>query len=445
MALASCGHLFAQNENTQPKPQTLTMTQTENVSVLRQNISRPITSLQVKGKSAVQLFRDTTNYIQVTYNPIESDPINDNFIAIKGMTLTIDDPDGEAFYEVHLKKSELQFVTHDIQATIIYGNNDVPNTDVDTSNFTSGNMALQQQIDIAREQLANARKELRKVYSPNNSDQTDTSDVIYEFDESEFLDAPVEVITEPYDGTFNGDEYVIDDDEPVEIKKYRPSYSWEDRTKGAFLWGFNNWGSEWYNGLSKMDGAYNLKTSFSSWQLEAQYALIMTRHFNFSVGLGYESDIYKFSTPLIDIDNYGVFYDRMDVMPTHNYSDYLLNNNEFNGTSLDDWSTRLVTRYISMPITVGVRFNDFKIGLTALPALGINTSHTGLKHEIDEHGLEYQDVHDISKFIQPYKFDLRLDLRYDDFGFFIQTSTASLFTDGCPDAYPIKIGFIIKN
>ena len=448
LALCCCGQLHAQNDNTHSN--AITVTQSEPLAVLQQNITRPITRLQVKGKSAVQLFRDTTNYVKVMYNPQEGDPLNDNFIVIQGMTLTINDTDGDAVYIVHLKDSDLQFISHDLGATIIYGNtgsissnSTAEQATTDTATYViSGNLAREiqireakKEIEKAKKEIAEARKELRESYLPNNniiSDSINTEEL------DEFLDTPIEVVEEP------SNEYVdimTDDDSDKHLSKHY--YDWEDRTQGSFLWGFNNWGDTWYNGLSKMDGAYNLKTSFSSWQLDMNYSLIMTRHFHFSVGLGYESDIYKFSTPLIDIDNNGNFFNRMDIMPTQSYSDFLQNNQEFNGTSLNDWSTRLVTRYISLPVSVGFRYEGLKIRFTALPALAFSTSHTGLKHEIDEHGLEYQDVQDISKFIKPYKLDLRLDMSYDGFGVFIQTSTTSLFTNGATDTYPIKIGFIL--
>ncbi|MBQ3950395.1 MAG: hypothetical protein II661_07975, partial [Bacteroidales bacterium] len=64
-------------------------TQSENIEILRQTISRPITRLQVKGTSSVVLIYDSTNYIDVVYNPEMSEPIEDGSVSIKGTTLTI--------------------------------------------------------------------------------------------------------------------------------------------------------------------------------------------------------------------------------------------------------------------------------------------------------------------------------------------------------------------
>ena len=372
---------------------------------LRQNIDRPITQFIVQGKSAVMLAYDTTNYIIAKFQRNESNPLENKWVVVKGMSLIIDDPEGDALYEVHLKKADLQVIKNSLSTPIHYVDLFDRRNAVDSLPTTesTGNLALQQQLDEAQRELNNARDELIEMI-------------------------PLEPITidplEDSTRTNMRSQYYHSSGNP---------YVWEDRTGAAFLWAFNNWGSNWYNGLNKMDGAYELNTSFSSWQLEFNYSVILKRHFNLDIGIGYESDIYKFTSSMIDIDNSGFFQDNL----------FFIKNPQFSSTRPNDWSCRLVTRYVSIPIDFVFRINDdFRIGIAAIPALNFTSSPTGLKHKIDTKEFEYLDVENTSKYITPYKLDLRLSMRYNHFGVFAQVSTMSLFTN--MDVFPIKIGFILK-
>lgn len=449
LALVAFGGVNAQ----QVIIETTAAIQSDNLVTLRQNINRPITQFFVEGHSAVKLVYDTTNYIVVSFEKQETNPLEEKWVVVKGMTLFIDDPDGYALYEVHLKKSELQIIKNDYKSTILYASapylygGSEPEA---KPTETTGNLAVQQQLDEARDQLDKARNELvgvkdklSKTLRKNRDEKIET----YVVTDTFFVDSTGEMIElEPITDDFEIIEMVVDDDDTTIVDKPRRNnyyYHWEDRSGGAFLWGFNNWGSNWYNGLNKMEGAYELRTSFSSWQLELTYSVVMTRHFCLDLGVGYESDIYKFTAPLIDIDNNGFFQDMYSTSLSSNYGNYTVGNQVFENTRLDDWSSRLVTRYFSLPIDFVFRFNnDFKIGFAAIPALAFSSSHTGLKHEIDTKELEHIDVESVSKYITPYKLDLRFTVRYDHFGVFAQFSTTSLFTN--KDVYPIKIGFILK-
>lgn len=445
---------FSTTNAQQVPTETNAIIQDDNTVSLRQNINRPITKLIVNGQSAVKLVYDTTNYIIVNYESNETNPLENKWVVIKGMTLLIDDQDGYAVYEVHLKKSELQTIQNDYRSTILYDSAPyagIPTTASTTFSETTGNLAAQQQLDEARQQLDKARRELieaknnlSKALRKKNEERVETTVITTD---TFFVDStdgfiPLEPITDDLEII----EMVEEISDTTVINKPRRSkhyYDWEDRSGASFLWGFNNWGSNWYNGLNKMNGAYELHTSFSSWQLEFTYAVIMTRHFYLDLGIGYESDIYKFTAPIVDIDNNGILQDILHASINSNYSNYISNNQLFANIHFEDWSSRLVTRYFSLPIDFVFRFNnDFKIGFAAIPALAFSSSHTGLKHEINTKELEYQDNDNISNYITPYKFDLRLTLRYNHFGIFAQVATTSLFTN--KDVYPIKIGFIIK-
>ena len=404
-----------------------------------QAINRYITRLAVKQSSTVKVIYDTTNYIDVYYNPQLGNPINDKFVAVRGSTLVIDDPEGDALYFIHLKQSDLEFVSADRTATVTYNLGDsiedwetqkVTNNQSQVTGYqktTTDNLALQQTLDEARKSMEEARKamaEARKQIKEQKASE------LRAHTESNKEDRELETDDEEWDTEY--DEEVMTSD-----------YDWSERVESAFLWGFTNWGDKWYNGLAKMDGAYNLKTSFSSYQIELQYAVIMSRHFNLSLGVGYESDVYHFATPLVDFDATGLPTDRIASLPNQSYSDFTNDNQLFASTNLGDWSSRMVTRYVGLPVGMGLRFDDFKICITALPALALNGKHSGLKHKLDTDGIVYQDVTDIQQFVKPYKLDVRLDMLYNCVGIFVQVATMPMLT-GTKDIFPFKIGLTIK-
>lgn len=208
-----------------------------------------------------------------------------------------------------------------------------------------------------------------------------------------------------------------------------PEYNPSDRSNFDFHWGFNNWGSTPYNGLMGMsDAGYDLHTSFSSYQLSENYSIILRRHFACGIGLGYESDVYKFNSPYVDYNN-GAFTAK-DSTTANGY-----------------FSSRFVTRYVQLPIhlTYYAKANHkgFQTSLSIIPALGFTGNHTGLKHQVHQRGRDPQDQRNLSDDLNPYKLDVRLDLSMKGgLGIFVQASTLPVFVQGAK-IYPIKIGFKI--
>lgn len=198
-----------------------------------------------------------------------------------------------------------------------------------------------------------------------------------------------------------------------------------DRTNFDFHWGFNNWGTSPVNGLVGMsDPGYDLRTSFSSYQLSYNYRLLMTNHFELSMGLGYESDVYKFNKPYVDYSDKA--FQAIDTTGANGY-----------------FSTRFVTRYVQLPIGVAYRVNNhFLLKLSAIPALGWCGKHTGLKHEVHQSGSNPQDQVNLKETLNPYKLDVRLDMSFGGIGLFLQVATLPVFVEGTK-IYPIKIGFMI--
>ncbi len=200
----------------------------------------------------------------------------------------------------------------------------------------------------------------------------------------------------------------------------------------SFAWAFNNWGDSPLSGLNGMDDPYAIGTTFSSYQLAAMYTPLNVEHWAIGIGVGYESDIYRFS---------GNSYMSLGTTDDPAVSTFY-NRNLGNA----QWSSRLVARYITMPIALMYKpTRKFGIVLTAIPGLNYTSSNTGLKHKgksFDDNA-KMTDVEDVSRVMNPYKVDARLTLVFTNIGVFLQAPTMPVFKNMDRDVYPIKFGFIL--
>lgn len=179
------------------------------------------------------------------------------------------------------------------------------------------------------------------------------------------------------------------------------------------------------NGSNLFDG---LCTKHSSHQLSYNYRMLMTDHFDIHMGLGYESDIYKFGKCYVTYSD-GTFF-TLDTT--------VLDGGYFN--------SRFVTRYIQVPVGFGfsTKWNrkGFNVKLTAIPALGFCSRHTGLKHvAYNRYGCDHDQTNSIDA-LNPYKLDVRLDIKSGGIGVFFQVATLPIFLEG-RKFYPVKIGLCI--
>ena len=197
----------------------------------------------------------------------------------------------------------------------------------------------------------------------------------------------------------------------------------------GFYWGFNNWGSNPINGLARMDGAYELRTTPSSFQLELKLTVYPSRKTSIGAGVGYESDIYYFNNPYVTLNT------ESDVKFLE-----INDNQPYEGTC----KTRLVTRYITFPVTFTYMIRpDWGAKISLIPGLNHLSSHTGMKYKIenDDNTMKFSD--NPKDFVNRYKLDLRLAIRGKYFGFFIQPSLLPVFVNNDKKVYPIKIGIFI--
>ena len=207
------------------------------------------------------------------------------------------------------------------------------------------------------------------------------------------------------------------------------SSSWIDMALGvSFLYGFNNWGSNPINGLGKMEDAYELRTTPSSYQLELVLSFYPTKKISVGGGVGYESDVYHFRNPFV------TFNDDNDVKFLE------ISNPPYEGIC----ETRLVTRYVTFPIFFGYSINNnFGLYLTLVPGLNHLSSYTGLKSTFKNGNNESGIADNPNDFINRYKLDVRFTFAWRHLRFFIQPSLLPVFVNSDKKVYPIKIGIAI--
>lgn len=200
----------------------------------------------------------------------------------------------------------------------------------------------------------------------------------------------------------------------------------------SFAWAFNNWGDSPLSGLNGMDDPYAIGTTFSSYQLAAMYNPLNVEHWAIGIGVGYESDIYRFAG-----DTY------MSIGETGNPEVSTFYHKELGNAR---WASRLVARYVTMPVSVMWKpTRKFGIALAAIPGLNYTSSNTGLKHKGKSYtdNAKMTDVEDASRIMNPYKLDARLTLVFTNIGVFLQAPTMPVFKNMDRDVYPIKFGFIL--
>lgn len=359
-----------------------------------------ITSIKVLGNSRVVWVHDTEPYIQVSWFTTDIEQPEKYGITIEGNELTFEDHLGRFYYELHLDSSTKVHVIVDGNSRFAWPNG--KKTEISTRIENTS-------ISGVFSEIKGLVDELMTTYDSVASSGGQSSDV--------------------------SKAYVKNRD------KKKRKYTFGDRTNLDFHWAFNNWGDQPYNGLMKMDGPYNLRTSFSSYQLSENYAVIMTDHFKLNIGIGYESDVYKFT------DNYVSMDATTGALATQNQAGVDAVSG-LSGSNLGDWSSRFVTRYVTLPVEFEYRdksaLRSWRIKLGVVPGLSFNSSHTGLKHELEKRGRNYQDVQEgVSKFVNPYKLDVRFTVKWNWLGFFIQLPTMPVFIDTDTKVYPIKLGFMI--
>ena len=349
--------------------------------------------IRLTGKTDLEWVNDTECYLKIYAR--NNDPtlkVESYGFTVQNQILTINDEDGLLLYELHADSSQVVKVTVLDNAQITFPDG------TKTVSYSGSGKGLQ-----------NFATEMRGL---------------------------IDEIVYTYDGIVSTPKLKLKRNNDSEKKR---TYSVGDRTNFEFHWAFTNWGDKYYNGLMKMESPYSLRTSFSTYQLSENYAIVMTNHFKVKVGIGYESDVYKFTDNYVSMGENGVFAltDQAGIDAAIGVT----------GTDINGWSTRFVTRYVTMPIELEYRdlgaHSKFRMSIGVVPGLSFVGKHTGLKHEFDQKGDNYQTIEDLSRWLNPYKLDVRVTFRRKVVGVFLQMSTVPLIIDTHTKIYPIKIGFMI--
>ena len=209
----------------------------------------------------------------------------------------------------------------------------------------------------------------------------------------------------------------------VNDKKWRSSID--------FAFGFHNWGTQWYNGFAGVGGASEIKTSMNNLQLSFNYPLIKMRYAALYAGVGLEWDKYKFTTGNVALNTTGGEPYRFGI------PDGL--DEAFN-------HTQLLTRYVEVPISLHIRLGDsrWKLELAAIPGIHWGGSHTGFRRQLNTDDMIVKDKdQSINSYINPYKLDARVVVRYRGWGVYLQLPTIPALRSSCENLYPIKFGIIL--
>ena len=392
-------------------------------------IETPIPHAEVTGKAMLIAVPDTVQYLKAyTFDVQDIYDMLTRF-SLKDGKLIISDPN-LSLYILHYTGETIDLITNsrsrvcketDIEAVNVIDS--AFSTFVEASSKTGSSFLMKYMIRM----MKMSGKDLQSIaYGFKTGMEAGSRSV--SVTNNVFPQTSSEVIED--NQTFSPSDYQISEDlniSPSENLSKKEAYG--NPFQLDFLWGFNNWGGSPFTGLMGMsDAGYGLRTSFSSYQLEGYYNLILTRHFNFGLGLGYESDIYKFSNDYVDYR--ADAFTAIDTLAAGGY-----------------YSTRFVTRYVQLPVHIGWRVKEsshkgFRIELAAIPALGWCGKHTGLKHEFHQDGTNLQDQRNLTDAVNPFKLDVRLKLKFSGIGVFLQVATMPLFLDGTK-IYPIKLGFFL--
>ncbi len=210
------------------------------------------------------------------------------------------------------------------------------------------------------------------------------------------------------------------------------------RFHSYMLWGFHNWG-EINNGMASVDGANTVRTTFNTFQLNFQWKLVKRAHCDLSVGIGFEWDRYKFSNNYVHLNTDGTqgYFETWDAAT--------LAANDLPAADLDAWKSRLITRYVTMPLTYSIYFANNKIRATlgVVTGMSLDSKKTGMRYFYDDGNVDYKDRVDASEYLNPFKCDVLAMLKFGFLGLYVQVPTMPINRNMNVDLYPIKFGIVI--
>ena len=204
-----------------------------------------------------------------------------------------------------------------------------------------------------------------------------------------------------------------------------------------FSWGFNNWSGAAFNPFKEAPQGYELNTTFSSYQLGVGYHFNIYRHKLFlDLGLGYESDVYKFQE---------LKSTTRGTLALSGGGATIASATEFNDVALGyrfyNYDLSLVTRYVTLPITLKYRKRGFTASLSVIPGINYSSPNTGYKYKMIYYDSRPAYKNIVSGDLNTFKCDVRLSVGLWNFvKVFFQASTVPLLDDSNNKLYPFKFG-----
>ena len=186
-----------------------------------------------------------------------------------------------------------------------------------------------------------------------------------------------------------------------------------------FGYGYTNWSKDMFS-FSTPNNDYDLHWS-SSWDLGFKFTIEPWKKWTASIGLGYQSNIYRFD------DGFSL--------------------GEFTSLGNDNKSSnkhqKLVARYVVMPLMFHYSLgNEFVVKIGAIPGVNFRTSHTVYKRNYDLGKNHIEESMGTSfKDFNPFKVDAQVSIAYEGIGIYYRQSLTKIFKYNRGEKlYPFTIG-----
>lgn len=183
--------------------------------------------------------------------------------------------------------------------------------------------------------------------------------------------------------------------------------------------------------FSGPEGTYSVKMNHScSWDLGFDVKINATSWLAIHTGLGYESDIFRFSN---------------DVNCSKTNEVYRINEDK----TVNNPKCKLVARYVTMPLLLQFNvYKDFSIFGGVIGGLNFRTSHTGFKRDYkDDSGKRIEESLG-TKYnnFKPVKLDLQFGIAFEDYTIYMKQSLTNMFKDNreialYPYSFGVSVGF----
>ncbi len=432
-----------------------------------QYLNQNIVSFTVGDNSVVNLMTGDTNMVSVVSNKNL-----DNVIKVTDGNLEV--RQGNYIVNLTLKEPQTLAIEATGNATVNVADMKCPRLSVKARANALVNMTTLESQHVQLSTLGNARinadflnltdnrnnnsTQLRAIAGQNTSIYIDSiivGMVYLRGTENASITLHAGIVHNKLETTYNLDEQVqinttgvwsnnrIDSDMPEVDALQEMSASIESVASGwrfhsHMLWGFHNWG-EVDNGLASAGGANTVRTTFNTFQWNFQWKLVKRAHCDLSAGIGFEWDRYKFSNNYVRLSTDGTqgYFETWDAAT--------LAANDLPAADLDAWKSRLITRYVTMPITYSIYFANKKMKATlgVVPGMRLDGKKTGMRYFYDDGDVDYKDRMSASEYINPFKCDVLAMLKFGCIGLYVQVPTMPINRNMNVDLYPIKFGIVI--